>query len=224
MEFDTQKKFLKDLNSIFEKCKTVKDLKALIKDDSEIKNKLDALGVDEKKELLDIYKNSSLYTKLINTIVIPYLLHVDQCETSNEYYRIDVVGYKDKDIEKQYLLNEGKRLGLTPYCWGFSYAIEHENAHGKWVDEAIKLAYINCQNRIVIGYNRKLYKGESLELYEKECLKYMINCIEKSNVLKNKDGYLTLFFGERNDKKEWAEIRYNGYVVDYNIGKIYPLQ
>ncbi len=185
---------------------------------------LDGL-VDEKKDLLSVYKKGPLFTKLINLKVLPYIvkncLGEENLTIEHEYYRIDVIAYENKKKNVK-LIQDGKDLGLTPYCWDFRYAIEHENAHGKWIDEAVKLAYINCPMRIIIGYNRKLKKGEELKKFDEKCLKYMIECINSSNINVNKQDNtkLLILFGVRNDKQEWEKITYNGYVVDYKTKEI----
>ena len=64
----------------------------------------------------------------------------------NEYYRIDAIGYRDKkeSISCPHI--------VEPHYWPLDVAVEHENESGKWTDELVKLLYINCPLRVVIGY------------------------------------------------------------------------
>lgn len=71
-----------------------------------------------------------------------------------EYYRIDLVTWQHIiiDIEKESKINL--------YNWKLDIAIEHENNWQEWIDEVIKLLYINCPVRIVIGYNEETGRDE----------------------------------------------------------------
>ena len=186
--------------------------------------KINRNTINENTEIIDIYRHGSAYTVLINQIILPLLLQKRGMQYSNEYYRIDVIGYKNG--LKNDLKEKGKELKLTPYCWEFRYAIEHENNIGEWIDEAIKLAYIKCPYKIIIGYNRPVdeEKGErnSLDL-NKKCFNYLFECLDRSHVPK-KDNKLIIFFGIRNKKGAWDKIQYEGYVVDYCEKKVYDLR
>ena len=68
------------------------------------------------------------------------------------YYRADVFSWIDlkdmlpKQIKKQ------KPKGLKEYCWIPATVVEHENTYSRWLDEVVKLAYINVPLKVVIGY------------------------------------------------------------------------
>lgn len=213
---------LQKLNLFFENHKDI----SAIKIDLDEKGRRDCVellrSVSDNTELLDIYKKGHLYTKLINNIVLPYLLRMWGMETSNEYYRIDLIGYRKGTINDSFV-QRGKELGLIPYCWGFDYAIEHENARGKWIDEAIKLAYINCPMRVIIGYNRPIKSNEKQDAYNTACLEYLIECIEQANIPKADNTALVVLFGIRDEKGAWKHIKYEGYVVDYGTKTIEKL-
>ena len=225
--------FLRELNGVFSSKKTIGDfLKSLSEEQYAnieegwgrlSKKKINRKVIVEDDTLIDIYRHGSAFTVLINEIILPFLLQKRGMVFSNEYYRIDVIGYKNG--LKDDLRDEGKDLKLTPYCWEFGYAIEHENDIGKWIDEAVKLSYIKCPRKIIIGYNRPISKEQQekscLEL-NKKCFKYLLKCLEKANVPKG-DNKLTLFFGVRDEKGAWDKIEYEGYVVDYSEGKVYDL-
>ena len=224
--------FLEDLNDILSKptieqlfCDLTKEQRESIDNGwKRLREKeINRNKIDEKTKLLDIYMHSSAYTVLINDMVLPLMLQKREMKCSNEYYRIDVIGYRDEP--KEDLKAEGDELKLTPYCWGFEYAAEHENDIGKWIDEAIKLSYINCHYKIIIGYNRPIdeKKGEksSLDL-NKKCFRYLLKCFARSHV-PQKDNKLIILFGIRNEKGTWDKIEYEGYAVDYCERKVYEL-
>lgn len=111
--------------------------------------------------------NYAEYTKMILEILEKNICKEenenrdDKTEMSKEYFRIDLIGWTDKrkEIYKE-KYSEGilKRQG-----WSFDIAIEHENNYRLWAEEVIKLAYINCPIRIVIGYNdREIGKNKDL--------------------------------------------------------------
>ena len=185
--------------------------------------KINRNNINEDTALIDVYRHGSAYTVLINEMILPLLLQKRGMQFSNEYYRIDVIGYKNE--LKDDLKDEGDNIKLTPYCWEFGYAIEHENDIGKWIDEAIKLSYIKCPYKIIIGYNRPL-DGEkceksSLDL-NKKCFSYLLKCLDRSHV-PEKDNKLIILFGIRNEKGTWDKIQYEGYAVDYCERKVYEL-
>lgn len=73
-----------------------------------------------------------------------------------EYFNIDLVCWQQrKDKEYHEMSNEAyqfKKYKLKKHAWDFDIAIEHENKPMDWSDEVIKLAYIFCNLRVVIGY------------------------------------------------------------------------
>ena len=62
----------------------------------------------------------------------------------NEYFRIDVTGWKSEKIESCHSVNI--------YGWDFDYAIEYENNSATWTSELLKLSFIRADVRLVIGY------------------------------------------------------------------------
>ena len=72
-----------------------------------------------------------------------------------EYFNIDLTGWEQKKRCPEEHLAVSEDFGtyrLKKYAWNFDIAIEHENDKSLWMDEVIKLAYIFCDLRIVIGY------------------------------------------------------------------------
>lgn len=81
--------------------------------------------------------------------IIPHIKKIlENCGLTamTEYYKIDVIGYRD---EKTSIPCPAI---VEPHFWWLDAAIEHENACGKWTDELAKLLFINCPLRVVIGY------------------------------------------------------------------------
>lgn len=165
--------------------------------------------------LLDIYRNNADWTIVMNRFFIPYIIYKMGFTPQNEYYRIDTIGYKN--IKKSNLIDEGKKLGLTPYGWDMGIAVEHENVKGEWIDEAIKLANINCPLRIIIGYNRPLKPGENNKQFEITCLNYFFKCLTATEEQLGKvydESPMLILFGQRDDKNGWTKINYNAYELN----------
>lgn len=70
-------------------------------------------------------------------------------EVNREYYKIDVIGWKQQKED----LSVGE-TGLKKHLWDLLFAVEHENNSKEWLDEVCKLSYIRCPLRVVIGYNQ----------------------------------------------------------------------
>lgn len=67
-----------------------------------------------------------------------------------EYYKIDLVGWTQR--------NPITTNHMNFYDWKLDFALEHENDWKEWVDEVIKLLYIRCPLRVVIGYSNRIDK------------------------------------------------------------------
>lgn len=92
-----------------------------------------------------------------------------------EYYKIDCPGWSKIKTE-----DSDKVEKFSCYCWSLDFAIEHENNYEEWMDEVIKLLFINCPLRIVIGYNnRKIHTERSDELQLNSVMKSIKKIIDK---------------------------------------------
>ncbi|MBQ9785489.1 MAG: hypothetical protein IJW29_08305 [Clostridia bacterium] len=117
-------------------------------------------------EIQNVWNNKSAFTEFIIKKIFNSILNKNygyKNEHQYEYLKIDLVGWKDLDKSE---------LGAIPknfesYFWAFDVAIEHENDKEKWMDEVIKLSYINCPLRIVIGYAPKDMQEEYLSYVSK---------------------------------------------------------
>ena len=110
------------------------------------------------KEMSDILK--------IKKIIYDY--KDNDIKVEKEYYRIDLIAWTQRKEEiKDFIKSKVK--SFNPHLWDFDFAIEHENNENDWLDEVIKLAYINCPNRVIISYvDRNKYNDKDyLEIVEK---------------------------------------------------------
>ena len=69
---------------------------------------------------------------------------------SNEYYRFDVSSWEQL---KPSIEDICKKVKMNPHLWDLRIAFEHENNRKDWFDEVIKLLYIDCPLKVVVGYN-----------------------------------------------------------------------
>lgn len=109
----------------------------------------------------NIWNNKSVFTEFIIKEIFNSILNKNygyKDEHQYEYLKIDLVGWKDLDKSKLGAIPKY----FEPYFWAFDVAIEHENDKGKWMDEVIKLSYINCPLRIVVGYAPRNMQAEYL--------------------------------------------------------------
>lgn len=75
-----------------------------------------------------------------------------------EYYNIDVIGWSDIKVETNIPKSFKEKL------WKLEVAVEPENNPKLWMDEVVKLRFIDCPLRVVIGYvNRNSCHDEYIE-------------------------------------------------------------
>ncbi len=119
---------------------------------------------------------------------------IQKLKTQKEYYRIDLIGWtqrkdKLKDSEK---FEQAKNFNL--HMWDLNIAIEHENSSKDWLDEVVKLLYINCPRRLVIGYVNYNKKTRDIEANDKLYLDCVLECLNSLD----KDG--TKMFIKKDDQ------------------------
>lgn len=100
-------------------------------------------------DAINTWKNRGNFTKFI----IPKISDVFEkfaMKTQCEYYNVDLIAWTDKqnDLPEQ----KAKKYKLKEHLWRLDAAVEHENDQTDWTDELVKLLYINCDLRVVIGY------------------------------------------------------------------------
>lgn len=103
-------------------------------------------------------KGENPFTKEIKQVITQAInqakgvVGVNTYYTQKEYYRIDLIGWEQKKDNNYYEINNDLGYQLNKHAWNFDIAVEHENDEKDWSDEVIKLAYIFCKLRVVIGY------------------------------------------------------------------------
>lgn len=104
--------------------------------------------IESKDDAIKVWTSSKEYTKFILGKIANFLKE-QKFETSTEYYRIDLTGWKQlrKSENDNILINNFEK-----HFWDLEVAIEHENSSISWMDEVVKLLHINCPLRVVIGY------------------------------------------------------------------------
>lgn len=169
---------------------------------------------ENNKIFFDIYKNDKDFTALINKTIIPKIIKSfdSNLKIQHEYFRIDTIGWKVKDLPP-----DTKRVDLKYHPWDLIIAVEHENKKTDWLDEVIKLVHINCPLKIIIAYNYCDQRNEQ----EREKLNYVAKCmqqVEAFNLTTNNDEYLIIIGnGEPKNKKSasYTNFDYRGYTYNY---------
>lgn len=205
-------RFLDLLSEIIQSEKT---FEGIVQEVDKVDYKKDFIEAYKDSRLIDLYQNRRTWTVVMNHYILPYVISQMGYISQNEYYRIDVIGYNS--IINEDLIDEGKCLDLTPYGWKLEIAIEHENAKGKWIDEAVKLANIYCPLRVLIGYNRPLQKNETYSKFEEKCIEYFFDCLiatEKQIRMVYDKNPMLILFGQRDEKGKWSKIKYNAYLLN----------
>ena len=167
----------------------------------------------------DAWKNRECFTKL----VMPYIAKIlsDRGyagEHQYEYYNIDVIGWKDC---KRDLAGISKPAGyaLKEHFWYLGVAVEHENDQYDWTDELVKLLYINCPLRVVIGYYPETLSSDELE----QTINYASNIVSLANkggaLIRTDQEYLLILGKNHTDSKELSKETYSAYVYDINQGQ-----
>lgn len=116
------------------------------------------LEFSQKDNWFEIYQNSSEWTKYITrgkvnnsdeSSFIDFTLSFlfPNSDIYHEYYHIDNLACET--IEK---IHRDRKTYINIHQWKLLAAIEHENNYLDWTDELVKLLYINCPLRVVIGY------------------------------------------------------------------------
>lgn len=139
----------------------------------------------------------------------------EEHNTSKEYYNIDLIGWSQ--LKQNLPTPLVSKYRLKKHLWSLDIAIEHENDQSDWTDELIKLLYINCPLRVVIGYipsevtsdNAKMknilnYASESIRLAEGE-----------SDLISGKQEYILIFGKNSGQITDFSENTYSAY--KYNV-------
>ncbi len=174
---------------------------------------------DNGKTYFDIYhKNTgSDFTKLINPIIKRIIESgIDEESgknyiSQNEYFKVDVIGYIDRKEEMQNAA-QTENINMNSYFWDLKIAVEHENNAKDWFDEAIKLIYLKCPLKVIIGYSPCDKREEDLKK-----LNFLATFMKKINAFQaDKDSYL-IILGNSASRHDYDKFDYIGYVYNWSI-------
>ena len=180
----TAKEFWKKFESIFEDAET-------------------------KNAAISYWYSPKYYTKFILDNIADFLK--DEFETTREYYRIDLIGWKQlrgPETDKCLL------PGFLKSLWDLEVAVEHENSSSSWMDEVIKLLHICCPLRVVIGYLPIAQKNNH-QSYLKEITKQIqdIKAVNEYNNLNN--GEFMIIIGDSHCSDDESKYcKYRGYLFN----------
>ncbi|MBQ9807112.1 MAG: hypothetical protein IJW49_11495 [Clostridia bacterium] len=161
-----------------------------------------------REELEECWDESSRFTEKISAIITNVIKGVkpsNEFIVQPEYYNIDITEWEQKKNKtKEYLsvIDGDKGYRFERYAWNFDIAVEHENDKNLWMDEVIKLAYIFCDLRVVIGYFPYIEEADKkIEMQQK----YLDAISETIKTLKCRDnmkhGKFMIILGDVGGKK-----------------------
>ena len=182
-------------------------------------------GVENKGDWVESKERyHDKFTDYVNKKLMPKCFEKFATGYSNEYYRFDVSSWEQLKSSVEDICKEVK---MTPYLWDLRIAFEHENSKKDWFDEVIKLLYIDCPLKVVVGYNN--YKKRFNEKYDesdKSKLNALCLILSKLNRIKDllsKNEFLIILgnCGSGYDNNEGAEyFGYKGYRLYIEEGKV----
>lgn len=183
----------------------------------------------ENSSTTSVYTNNTSWTKRINKEIVPeILLKILKKENldvfiSHEYYRVDVLaGYNYKNRLPE-LKGKADSVGMNFYAWEPMIAFEHENKKADWYDEVIKLLFLDCPLRVVVGYNDS--KNRESDLNKLEILLEIIKAMDLLEKLECEE--FLIIIGNSGVEKSYKEsdemIKYKGYLYNKEKGKFEEL-
>jgi hypothetical protein len=175
---------------------------------------------NQKKKFMQYYKGKSTkqFTNLMNYYIIPPIIrgiYSEKIITDNEYYNVDVYGYIDRKSE---ITASASTLNINPHLWDLKVVVEHENNDKDWTDELVKLVFLNCDLKVLIGYNYSDRREcDSIENYECGLIKYAEKCLLETNRFFVKDSnriqeYLIIFGNRKPHRGDYLTPNYKGYL------------
>lgn len=142
---------------------------------------------------------------------------VNTYHTQKEYYRIDLIGWEQKKDTDHYEVDNDLGYQLNKHAWDFDIAVEHENDEKDWSDEVVKLAYIFCELRVVVGYFPYMKnENEKWELQQKH-LDAVVGTIKQLNCSKNMNhGEFMIILGDvgKENDEGFEKLVYTPYLYN----------
>ena len=102
-------------------------------------------------------------------------------------------------------------------------AVEHENDQYDWTDELVKLLYINCPLRIVIGYYPETLSSDELEQTIDYASKIISLANESGELVRAGQEYLLILGENHTDCEKLSKETYSAYVYDIDQRKFKSL-
>lgn len=151
-----------------------------------------------------------------------------ECKFANEYYHIDNLIYED--VNEGYESADKNKYKINKHRWRLLATVEHENNKKDWTDELVKLMYINCDFRCVIGYGDFYSEYANQKNIANEIFDEIINSakVQPTNYVTEKQQFL-LIFGPRvcDIKKANGSIKlsrmFKAFIYDSSIGEFKEL-
>lgn len=105
-----------------------------------------------------------------------------------------------------------ENLTMNSHFWDLKIAVEHENDAKDWFDEAIKLIYLKCPLKVIIGYSPCDKREEDIKK-----LRFLAKFMRKINAFQTyKDSYL-IILGNGASSHDYEKFDYIGYVYNWSI-------
>ena len=168
-------------------------------------------------------KGENPFTKEIKQVITQAInqaqgvVGVNTYHTQKEYYRIDLIGWEQKRDTAHYEIDNDLGYQLNKHAWNFDIAVEHENDEKDWSDEVVKLAYIFCDLRVVVGYFPYMKnKNEKWELQQKH-LDAVVGTIKQLNCSQNMNhGEFMIILGDvgKENDEGFEKLVYTPYLYN----------
>ena len=180
----------------------------------------------EKIQLESVWDEQASFTEKITALISRV---IKDAKPSNkfivqpEYYNIDLTEWEQKKLktkEKLFVENGLKGYRFEKYAWNFDIAVEHENDKNLWMDEVIKLAYVFCDLRVVIGYFPYIKEGK--EEMQQKYLDAIADTIKTLKCQENmKHGEFLIILGDVvfKETENFEKLKYTAYLYNPNPKK-----
>ena len=181
----------------------------------------------EQPDILAVFKKVWKKREDFTKSVMPHIAsilseHGYAGEHQYEYYKIDVIGWKSCKENLADLPKPGS-YALKEHFWYLGVAVEHENDPYDWTDELVKLLYINCPLRIVIGYYPETLLPYELEQTIDYASKMVAMANEKKDLVRADQEYLLILGKNHADTENLSKETYSAYVYDCEQKRFKPL-
>lgn len=189
-------------------------------------------AIEAKRDVLEsAWDNLGCFTNEIKQLISDAMKQTKETESfevQREYYNIDLTGWVQRKTKSKEMLtvNDGiQAYKFEKYAWDFIMAIEHENDKNLWMDELIKLSYIFCELRVVIGYFPYIDNCTQKLMMQKKYLEEVAKTMQKLNCKDNlSNGEFMIILGDVCEKEDegFKKLTYTPYLYN-SSGKCFKL-